>query len=309
MCAVARVMATSQHASPGTAADREQGPGCRPAARGTPGSHDAWGPVGTFGTGAKCGAGRTLPGVQGVSSPRDAPPQPEALGLVLDAAENASPLEAVEAVTGALAAALNASAAFFLIADLSGRGLVRLSHVAAGAAAHGARQRRRGGRRPVRRRGAGEWFCPSTGAPPRRRCAPRRSRLCPAPIIRPPGDGSSDRSWVVLAPVTERGEVSGLLRADPAGRASHGRAVADLPDRARAVVRGDREPATHRPVRVGPAQHPVHPARRDPAPAAARRVHLRGRGLHPRRRGWNRRHRSAATPSTTAWAATSCTCR
>ena len=50
------------------------------------------------------------------------------LGRVLDAAEDASPLEAVEAVTEALAQSLGASAAFFLIADLSGRALVRMSH-------------------------------------------------------------------------------------------------------------------------------------------------------------------------------------
>ena len=50
------------------------------------------------------------------------------LRQVLDAAEDASPLEAVEAVTQALAQSLGATAAFFLIADLSGRGLVRLSH-------------------------------------------------------------------------------------------------------------------------------------------------------------------------------------
>ena len=62
----------------------------------------------------------------------------EPLSQVLDAAENASPLQAVEAVTGALAAALNAEAAFFLIADVSGRGFVRLSHVSPGRAPDGA---------------------------------------------------------------------------------------------------------------------------------------------------------------------------
>ena len=68
---------------------------------------------------------------------RGIPAATEALGLVLDAAEDASPLEAVEAVTGALAAALGADAAFFLIADLSGRGLVRLSHTPRGQTATG----------------------------------------------------------------------------------------------------------------------------------------------------------------------------
>ena len=59
-------------------------------------------------------------------------PMAEPLSRVLDAAENASPLQAVEAVTSALAEALDASAAFFLIADVSGRGLVRLSYGASG---------------------------------------------------------------------------------------------------------------------------------------------------------------------------------
>src|SRR6478672_9416995 len=130
-------MATSQHASPGTAADREQGPGLPVPQRAVDPDHASLRNARDLRHGHKCGAGRTLPDVQGVSSPHDSPLPPEALGLVLDAAENASPLEAVEAVTGALAAALNASAAFFLIADLSGRGLVRLSHVAAGAGARG----------------------------------------------------------------------------------------------------------------------------------------------------------------------------
>lgn len=44
------------------------------------------------------------------------------LSWVLDAAEDASPLDAVGAVTDALAQSLATSAAFFLIADTSGRG-------------------------------------------------------------------------------------------------------------------------------------------------------------------------------------------
>ena len=87
--------------------------------------------------------------------------------------------------------------------------------------------------------------------------------------------------WVVLAPVTERGEALGLLQLSLPERARRGGAVPDRPDRARAGVRGDRQPPTHRPVRVGAAQHLVHAARGDPAPAAAGRVHLRGRGLRP----------------------------
>jgi hypothetical protein len=55
----------------------------------------------------------------------------EGLRRVLDSAEDASPLEAVGAVTAELSAALEASAAFFMIADISGRGLVRLAQASA----------------------------------------------------------------------------------------------------------------------------------------------------------------------------------
>ena len=51
------------------------------------------------------------------------------LGRVLHAAEAASPVDAVEAVTRELGVALGATEVSFLIADLSGRALVRLSHV------------------------------------------------------------------------------------------------------------------------------------------------------------------------------------
>lgn len=143
-----------------------------------------------------------------VSSPPDGQSPPEALGLVLDAAENASPLEAVEAVTGALAAALNASAAFFLIADLSGRGLVRLSHVAAGAAASGLGSI---GEDAADRFDAGEQadVMPFSGGP-----AEEAVRTQTVQVVAPPQPttgGESGRNWVVLAPVTERGEVLGLL--------------------------------------------------------------------------------------------------
>src|SRR5688500_2767411 len=54
------------------------------------------------------------------------------LRRLLDAAEDASPVSSVEAVTRELGAALGATAVSFLIADLSGRALVRLTHVALG---------------------------------------------------------------------------------------------------------------------------------------------------------------------------------
>ena len=52
-----------------------------------------------------------------------------AVGGVLAAAEAASPVEAVESVTRELGLALGATKVSFLIADMSGRALVRLAHV------------------------------------------------------------------------------------------------------------------------------------------------------------------------------------
>jgi hypothetical protein len=51
------------------------------------------------------------------------------LGTVLTAAEAASPVDAVEAVSRELGIALGATKVSVLIADLSGRALVRLAHV------------------------------------------------------------------------------------------------------------------------------------------------------------------------------------
>ena len=54
--------------------------------------------------------------------------QPGALQRVLEAAEDASPVQAVEAVTRELRVLLGASSSSFLLVDLSGRALVRLAH-------------------------------------------------------------------------------------------------------------------------------------------------------------------------------------
>ena len=51
------------------------------------------------------------------------------VGRVLEAAEAASPVEAVEGVARELGLAFGAVAVSFLITDLSGRALVRLAHV------------------------------------------------------------------------------------------------------------------------------------------------------------------------------------
>lgn len=116
-----------------------------------------------------------------------------ALGRLLDAAEDASPVQAVEAVTRELGLALGATAVSFLIADLSGRSLVRLTHVASG------RQAKHADRE------TGDECAtdlPLDGGP-----AEQALRNQAVTVVR--SDGADD--WTVLAPATERGEAIGLL--------------------------------------------------------------------------------------------------
>jgi serine phosphatase RsbU (regulator of sigma subunit) len=105
------------------------------------------------------------------------------------AAEDAAPVQAVEAVTRELGAALHASSISFLIADLSGRALVRLAHVPFRADARG-------------RRDGGEvaTVVPFDGGPHEQVLRTQALQVAAA-----------DAGWTVLAPVTERGEVIGLL--------------------------------------------------------------------------------------------------
>lgn len=129
----------------------------------------------------------------------------EAVSRMLDRAEAASPVEAVEAVTRELGAALGAVTVSFLIADLSGRALVRLAHVGV-AQSDPPSQGTVGDRRDVEESAALVSF---DGGPVER--ALRTQRLA----LLPPGEsylgGSRAERWTVLAPVTERGEVLGLL--------------------------------------------------------------------------------------------------
>ncbi len=138
----------------------------------------------------------------------DAAQADQPLGRVLDAAEDASPLEAVEAVTEALAQTLGASAAFFLIADLSGRALVRMSH---GASDDELARQGLGGLQGVVRLDDGEQavVVQFDDGPVDAALRTQTVQVLPPASDRP--DGEPDR-WVVLAPVTERGEALGLLQ-------------------------------------------------------------------------------------------------
>ena len=115
-----------------------------------------------------------------------------ALSGMLAAAEDATPVQAVEAVTRELGAALHARTVSFLIADLSGRALVRLAHVPFGPVGDG----RRDGNEVA-------TLVPFDGGP-----SEEALRTQAVQVV------GGDAGWTVLAPVTERGEVIGLLEID-----------------------------------------------------------------------------------------------
>ncbi|GIJ48026.1 hypothetical protein Val02_49120 [Virgisporangium aliadipatigenens] len=115
------------------------------------------------------------------------------LTAVLSAAEDAPPVDAVEAVTRELGAALHARTVSFLIADLSGRALVRLAYVPLGDAGPDDRSARRSGDEVA-------TVVPFDGGPPEQALRGQTPQVLA-------GDGE----WTVWAPVTERGEAIGLL--------------------------------------------------------------------------------------------------
>ncbi|MEU4689858.1 PP2C family protein-serine/threonine phosphatase [Actinoplanes sp. NPDC023714] len=112
-----------------------------------------------------------------------------ALSGMLAAAEDATPVNAVEAVTRELGEALGASSVSFLIADVSGRALVRLAYVPFGPRGEG----RRDGDEVA-------TVLPFDGGPQEEALRTQAVQVV-----------GGDAEWTVLAPVTERGEVIGLL--------------------------------------------------------------------------------------------------
>jgi serine phosphatase RsbU (regulator of sigma subunit) len=115
--------------------------------------------------------------------------EPVVVAAILRAASAASPVAAVEAVTDQLGLALDARSVSFLIADLSGRTLVRLNSDPSAAPPGG---------------GAGKAaVVPFDGGP-------RERALRDQMMLRVRGGDQ----WTVFCPVTERGEVIGLLEVD-----------------------------------------------------------------------------------------------
>lgn len=113
---------------------------------------------------------------------------------VLKAAEDASPVAAVDAVARELGLAFGAVAVSFLITDLSGRALVRLAHLPLSAdpeaLGHGER----------REEEESATVVPFDGGPHEQAVRTQTIQVM-----------AVDRAWAVLAPVTERGESIGVL--------------------------------------------------------------------------------------------------
>jgi serine phosphatase RsbU (regulator of sigma subunit) len=114
-------------------------------------------------------------------------------------------VEAVDAVARALGAVFDAAAVSFLIADLSGRALVRLAHVPlAGSAADIHLPLGQGERRDLEESAT---LLPFDGGP-----AEQAVRTQVIQVVQPDPTGEGVPGWWrVLAPVTERGESIGLL--------------------------------------------------------------------------------------------------
>jgi serine phosphatase RsbU (regulator of sigma subunit) len=124
---------------------------------------------------------------------------PPAVNIVLDAAEAASPVEAVESVTRELGLTLGATKVSFLIADLSGRALVRLAHLRLSAGGTVTSAPLVAGERRALEESA--TVVPFDGGPEEQAVRTQKVQVVSL------GDGQ----WRVLAPVTERGEAIGLL--------------------------------------------------------------------------------------------------
>jgi serine phosphatase RsbU (regulator of sigma subunit) len=129
------------------------------------------------------------------------------VGRIMEAAASESPVEAVEAVARELGGAFRAAAVSFLIADLSGRALVRLMHVPLVDGAAGARPPLgRGERRDLEESAT---VLPFDGGPEEQAVRTQTVQVLPPD---PAQAGNGARGWCrVLAPVSERGESIGLL--------------------------------------------------------------------------------------------------
>jgi serine phosphatase RsbU (regulator of sigma subunit) len=129
----------------------------------------------------------------------------DSLTRLLEAVEAAAPVDAVSALTREVGTRLRAYSATFLIADTSGRALVRLAHdplqppapPAAVAVPDEDGHRQQGEE--------SSWVLPYDGGPLEQVVRSQR------PMVIAPEPGAEREQWQVLVPVTERGEVIGVL--------------------------------------------------------------------------------------------------
>lgn len=138
---------------------------------------------------------------------------------VLEAAASGSPVDAVAAVARELGAVFDATDVSFLIADLSGRALVRLAHIPA--AAGQLERDTPPDRRQRRDLEESATVLPFDGGPEEQAIRTQTVQVLAASQTQSPAqtrndarDGARDDTrgwWRVLAPVTERGESIGLL--------------------------------------------------------------------------------------------------
>jgi hypothetical protein len=167
-------------------------------------------------------------------------------------------VQAVEAVTSRLRASLGASFTSFLTVDFSGRALVRLAHTVAGDSSH--QEDSVGADRRDLRESAS--ILPFDGVPAEqalRSAAGAGDRLAQGAggglggVRRPRADRRrGDLDGAGAGHRARRGPGAPGVGPTPAAGRRHRRGH---PARStRPEVRGDREPSTHRPVRVGPAQ-------------------------------------------------------
>ena len=162
-----------------------------------------------------CGSGRRPGGRAGPPRvPRMLPPPGAGLdvGALLDRVEGTAPIDAVQAAADTLAERLGARELAFLIADFSGRAVVRLTHGAAGA--EGARAQA----------GATAETVPMTGT------VYERVLRTQEVDVQPLDDGAR-----VIAPVTDRGDAIGLLELVLPGRPAPA-PVAEVAAAARALA-------------------------------------------------------------------------
>jgi serine phosphatase RsbU (regulator of sigma subunit) len=127
----------------------------------------------------------------------------EGLTRLLNAAEDASPVDAVTAVTREVGLRLRATSVSFLVADTSGRALVRLTHVPLEPELQHLASTAETGHRTEGEESA--QLVAFDGGPLEQVVRGQRT------LVLRPDPEIGQAGWTALAPVTERGEVIGVL--------------------------------------------------------------------------------------------------